>query len=323
MLLAALPLWSNPFYGSADDAAAVPAAPAVGRPGLFMRLQLDMRERMAMAFNRLGTQSGPPAADQAHTGTDQTGEAGQLGQLGQTEQADQTSQETLGPLLALLGITFVYGVLHAAGPGHRKTVVFSMFLGSAAKVWEPLAVGFLSAAVHTFSGAMLILVLSAVRGAVASFGAAESVLVWMDGGSLVVLALVAMILVAVKLRELLSGRGHHHGTGATGRYGMIILASLVPCPGSIMVLLFALYLDALLLGIAALAAIALGMGLVVSAAAYLAWFGREGLFMRLKPHSTIMARVAGFMELGSYAIVLVFALATAWPFIVSVLAMLA
>jgi ABC-type nickel/cobalt efflux system permease component RcnA len=272
---------ANPFYGSADDGIPTPAAPAAGRPGLFVGLQLEMRERMALAFNR--TSEGP------------------------------------GALLALLGLTFAYGVLHAAGPGHRKTVVFSMFLGTRAKVWEPLAVGFLSAAVHASSGAILILVLSLIRGAAASFGAADSVMVWMDGGSLLVLALFALVLIGLKLRELLSGGHHHHGEGGKGRYGMIIIASLVPCPGTIMVLLFALYLDALLLGIAALAAIALGMGLVVSTAAYLAWFGREGLFNRLKTSEHAMARLSGFLELGSYIMILVFSLTTVRPFVFSLI----
>jgi ABC-type nickel/cobalt efflux system permease component RcnA len=271
---------ANPFYGSADDTFATPAAPSGGGPGLFTGFQLDLRDRLAQAFNR--TSEGP------------------------------------GAVLALLGLTFAYGILHAAGPGHRKTVVFSMFLGKKAKAWEPLAVGFLSAAVHAGSGAILILVLSLIRGAAASFGAADSIMVWMDGGSLLVLALLALVLIVLKLRELLSGKHHHHGAAGKGRYGMIMIASLVPCPGTIMVLLFALYLDAMLLGVAAMAAIALGMGLVVSAAAYLAWFGREGLFNRLKTSERTMVRVSGFLELGSYSLILVFSLNAARPFLSSI-----
>ena len=281
MLALVVSVQANPFYGSADGTLATPAAPSVGRPGLFVGIQLDLRERMAQAFNR--------------------------------------SSEGPGAMLALLGLTFAYGVLHAAGPGHRKTVVFSMFLGTSAKAWEPLAVGFLSAAVHAGSGAVLILVLSLIRGAAASFGAADSIMVWMDGGSLLVLALLALVLIVLKLRELLSDSHHHHGTGGKGRYGMIIVASLVPCPGTIMVLLFALYLDALFLGMAAIGAIAIGMGLVVSAAAYLAWFGREGLFNRLKTSGHTMARFSGFMELGSYTIILVFSLNAVRPFLMSLI----
>ena len=270
---------ANPFYSSPDDGLATPAAPSLGRSGLFAGLQLEMRERMALAFNR--TNEGP------------------------------------GALLALLGLTFAYGLLHAAGPGHRKTVVFSMFMGTRARFWEPMAVGFLSAAVHAGSGVVLILVLSLIRGAAASFGAADSIMVWMDGGSLLALALLAIVLIGLKLRELLTGKHHHHGAEGKGRYGMIIVASVVPCPGTIMVLLFALYLDALLLGIAATVAIALGMGLVVSAAAYLAWFGREGLFNRLKTSEHTMARFSSFLELGSYTIILIFSLNAVRPFVLS------
>lgn len=281
-LALAVPAQASPFYGSPDDGIATPASPALGRPGLFVGLQLEMRERMALAFNR--TSEGPVA------------------------------------LLVLLGLTFAYGVLHAAGPGHRKTVVFSMFLGSRARFWEPLAVGFLSAAVHAGTGAILILVLSLIRGAAASFGTADSIMVWMDGGSLLILALLTLILIGFKLRELITGHHHHHHeSGGKGRYGMIMVASVVPCPGTIMVLLFALYLDALLLGLAATGAIALGMGFVVSASAYLAWFGREGLFSRIKASEHSMARFSGFLELGSYALVLVFSLTAVRPFVLSLI----
>lgn len=278
---------ANPFYGPPAEAAmpAPPAPAAKAVPAPLVALQLRFRESLAEAFGR--------AAD-----TDDAG-----------------AQARSRAALAVLGIAFVYGLAHAAGPGHRKTVVFSLFLGAKAKAWEPSAAGFLSALTHTASGGLVIGVLSLLRGAVAGLTSAETALAWADGGSLVVLALIAAALIVNKLRHF--GHAHDHGPSGDGkgRYAVVFLTSLVPCTGSIMVMLFAIYLGSPLLGVAALLFIALGQGLVVSAAAYLAWFGRERFFHAIKRRERAVAAVSGGLELASYALILAFSLYTAWPFL--------
>jgi len=143
------------------------------------------------------------------------------------------------------------------------------------------------------------------------------VLAWMDGGSFLALAFIALILIVNKLRHM--SHAHEHGgvRRARGKYGIIFFTSLVPCTGSIMVLLFSFYMGSPLLGVAALLFIALGQGLVVSLAAYLAWFGREGLFIRLKEKERLVALVSGYLELASYALILGFSVYMVWPFLLS------
>jgi nickel/cobalt transporter (NicO) family protein len=280
LALSAAAAYANPFFGAEEGA---PAAPEylVRRtaPGAFVGLQSRFRDSLAEAFNQAGSEG--------------------------------------AAAFAVLGIAFLYGLAHAAGPGHRKTVVFSLFLGSKAKAWEPLAAGFLSALTHTLSGGLVILVLTLLRGAIASLASAEAVLAWMDGGSLLVLAFIALILIMNKLRHM--NHAHEHGGARKGRgkYGIIFFTSLVPCTGSIMVLLFSLYMGSPLLGVAALLFIALGQGLVVSLAAYLAWFGREGLFLKLKERERTVAMVSGYLEIASYALILGFSIYMVWPFLLS------
>ncbi len=272
--------FANPFFGADEEA---PAAPEylVRRtaPGAFIGLQLRFRDSLAEAFNQAGTNN--------------------------------------AAAFAVLGIAFLYGLAHAVGPGHRKTIVFSLFLGAKAKAWEPLAAGFLSALTHTLSGGLVILILSLLRGAIASLASAEAVLAWMDGGSLLILAFIALILIMNKLRHM--NHAHEHGGSQRGRskYGIIFFTSLVPCTGSIMVLLFSLYMGSPLLGVAALLFIALGQGLVVSLAAYLAWFGREGLFQKLKDRERLVANISGYLEIASYALILGFSIYMVWPFLLS------
>jgi len=131
------------------------------------------------------------------------------------------------------------------------------------------------------------------------------------------LAVLAIYLILHTLRRLFTHSKHEHRTRGGTIYSILALASLVPCPGTIMVLMFALYMNKPWLGIMAVGSMALAMGLVVSAAAYLAWFGRLGLFARLKSHETLMARVSTVFELFSYSLILVFSLYSAWPFLQS------
>jgi ABC-type nickel/cobalt efflux system permease component RcnA len=222
---------------------------------------------------------------------------------------------SVGALAGLLLAAFAYGILHAAGPGHRKTVVFSLFLGKKARAWEPLAAGFLSAGVHAGAGIVLVLALSAVYGAVAGLGDTDRIGAWMDAATFGLLILVSAALIASKAAALMRGRGHghRHPAGAGGLYGMVIVSSMVPCPGATMLLLFALYAGLPLLGAAGVIAMSLGMGVVISSAGYLAWFGREGLFSRLKSNERTIGIAADLLEMLSYTMVLGFSLYMAWP----------
>jgi len=145
----------------------------------------------------------------------------------------------------------------------------------------------------------------------------------MEGLTFVILSLVALLLVIRTVVRISTGHEHEHvhpeepGTDGRKLYAIAMLASLVPCPGATMVLLFALYLGLPLLGILGVLAMSLGMALVISAAGYLAWFGRGGIFLRLKEQKRTVSLVTGFLELGSYLIMLAFTSYAAYPFMVS------
>lgn len=279
-LTVALPAFPNPFYGAPEGEAPAPASPVV-RPGPFANAQDGQKRNLAASFERLGADSSP------------------------------------GSWAALLGAAFLYGVLHAAGPGHRKTVVFSLFLGRKARAWEPLAAGFLSAGIHAASGGAVLLIMSALRGVLASFVQTERLILWMDGLSLTALAALGLFLLAGALGRAIRGESHEHRTGGRSLYSMLALSSLVPCPGAVLVLIFAVYQGSLLAGLAAFLCMSLGMGIVISGAAYLAWFGRTGIFSSLKSRERGIARISAALEAASYALILGFAAVSGWPFVAS------
>ncbi|HPS44714.1 MAG TPA: hypothetical protein PK542_09530, partial [Treponemataceae bacterium] len=66
----------------------------------------------------------------------------------------------------IMGVSFLYGILHALGPGHRKTVIFSLYLARKAPPWEPAGTGALLAILHAGAAVVLLLALRGVSGAI-------------------------------------------------------------------------------------------------------------------------------------------------------------
>jgi len=278
LLVAAAPATANPFTSADESGVSAPAVRTPGSQGPMLDAQRSLRERSAEAVRQF---------------------------------ADDPSAAALA---ALLGAAFVYGILHAAGPGHRKTVVFSLFLGREAGPWEPLAAGFLSAGIHAGAGLSIVVALSVIYGAVAGLADAERVGAWIDASTFGLLIVLSAALLVFKALALISGKGHNHAARTTrSLYGMIAVSSFVPCPGATMLLLFSMYAGMPVLGAAGVIAMSFGMGIVISAAGYLAWFGREGVFGRLKSREREIGLAAGLLELLSYALVLGFSLYMVWP----------
>ena len=212
-------------------------------------------------------------------------------------------------LWALLAAAFMYGVVHALGPGHRKTVVFSMYLAKNAPWWEPLASGTALAALHGGSALLVLFVLRGVAGAVS--GRAASMARYLEGFSYVLLVVFALVLAAGSVRSLVKGHEHHshrHGFAA------LLITGFYPCPGAILVLILAVQLQAVTVGALAVAAMSLGMSLPIIVSAYLAWFGRTGIFFALKERQALLGRTAAVIELTGYVMLFGFSVYIALPF---------
>ncbi len=223
-----------------------------------------------------------------------------------------------GALRAVLGAAFAYGFLHALGPGHRKTLVFSLYLARKASPAEPALVGLLLALLHGGAAVAVLFALRGVTGAISS--RATEVTLWMEGSAYVLLVTLSAVLSVRALCDLMSTcpkRRH----GAAG-LGALLLSGAYPCPGAILVLILALTLDLVPAGVAAVAAMSVGMSLPIVAAGYLAWFGRTRLFMSLKTEEARIGRLSAGVELLGYASLLGFSAYIAAPFFASVARML-
>jgi ABC-type nickel/cobalt efflux system permease component RcnA len=214
-----------------------------------------------------------------------------------------------GALAALLGASALYGVAHAAGPGHGKALVAAAGLGSGASAGRLAAVALAgalgqgaTAAAVTLCGLWL-LAIPATRLAPQVEAAVAPI------GALTLLGL-GLWLCWRGLRALARGgaecgcghehhhaHGHAHGHGRLGlREGAALAAAIAarPCAGAILVLALSAAVGATWAGLLAVLAMALGTGAVTAAAA-MAAVGARGLALG----GTALGRAAAALTLAA------------------------
>jgi ABC-type nickel/cobalt efflux system permease component RcnA len=271
-------LLANPF--TATKKTTLIAAPAGNYLSPKMiQVQGDLKTKLANALHRIEEGEGSP-----HWGT-----------------------EGRSAYFTLLLLAFVYGVFHAVGPGHRKAVVFGAFLARRAKFWEPGFAGLLLAVLHVLASILLVYGVQFAAGRIIGSRVDQTSGV-VDFVTLLVLLFFIGYLLIDKFRKLY--RGEHSAAEMTAKniYITMAISGLIPCPGATLILIFAASLGLYFTGILAVAAMSLGMGITISLAGYLAYFGQEALFRRLQNTKQAIGRLSTLLEIAGLLFVLLFCL---------------
>ncbi|MFO1068589.1 MAG: hypothetical protein U1E14_08705 [Geminicoccaceae bacterium] len=215
--------------------------------------------------------------------------------------------QTTAPLLLGLLLAFAYGVVHAAGPGHGKLVVTTYFLSRDARILRGLLMGVQIAVVHVLSAIVVVLFADFLlrRG----FGGAPSEIPAVrivSYGAILVIGL-AMLWRALRRGAHAHDHGHHHHGHACGcgarhdESGLLSFAvGLVPCTGSVLILLYAMANGIMGTGLLLVGAIALGMAVTMGGLGLAAVFARQRLAGRLEGGS---GRVALAIDLAGASLI--------------------
>jgi nickel/cobalt exporter len=228
--------------------------------------------------------------------------------------------EDKGALWAGILFAFLYGVFHALGPGHGKSVVIGYFLGRAARPSRGIAMAAWIAVSHVV-GAIVIVGLAHLILSRALVSPTNEYF-WLRVLSYAAILGIGLLMLRDWWR---GGQGHHHGHDPGHHHGhdracstgdmtwaekgrpleqraLALAAGFVPCSGAILILLFALANSLILAGIAMAAAIALGMGMTLAALGVLSIFLRRQVSLRL-PEGGAWTR--GLALLGPLFVILV------------------
>lgn len=174
-----------------------------------------------------------------------------------------------GGMWLVVGVAALYGVLHAAGPGHGKVVVAGYLASRRARLAQALRMSALISAVQAGSAITLVAVLSAVTHAGSR--------ALMDRAALFETASFALIGgfgLFVAWRALRGGpqacchggcgHDHHENHGHETLMGSVAVG-LRPCTGALLILLFTFANGLAWLGIAATLAMSAGSAVTVAA----------------------------------------------------------
>jgi nickel/cobalt exporter len=243
----------------------------------------------------------------------------------------------------LVGLSFAYGVFHAAGPGHGKAVISSYMLANEVELKRGVLLSFLSSILQ---GIVAILLVGAaflfLRGTTVSMTDATRAL---EIGSYALITLFGAWLLFRKLRpaerraSTLGAQavevhdhhhhdhGHHHHAGEIcstcghahapdpsllkgerfalrEAWSAIVAVGLRPCSGALIVLSFALLNGLYLGGLLAVFAMSIGTAITVSTLATLA-VTAKGAAVRFAGNGSTGQRIGAAIEIGGAALVMV------------------
>ena len=224
--------------------------------------------------------------------------------------AVQEEGTVAGPALIWLG--FLYGVFHAAGPGHGKVVITTYLATQKETLGRGIALAVTASLLQGLTAITAVFVtvtlleqtarqsqLLAGRIEMLSFtlvAALGAFLIWRHGRNLL----------RAKTTTACGTCGHHHHAPPPTKAGLgaftasVLSIGLRPCAGAILVLVLAIALDLRMAGIAAVIAMSIGTALTVSGMASLAVFARDWasrLASRLDTDGARLARIADIIAL--------------------------
>ncbi|MPR11170.1 nickel/cobalt transporter [Microvirga tunisiensis] len=207
--------------------------------------------------------------------------------------AMKESGAALGPLL-LIG--FAYGVFHAAGPGHGKSVISAYLVADEKALRKGLILSFAAALVQACVAILIVGTVSVVLRATAS--TMNRLAMNVELLSFIIVALMGLVITWRKSGKVLgvmalarnplgtmpeAGCDHVHMpppeeldrlTHWRDMAGVALAAGLRPCAGALIVLVFSLAQGLFAAGIAATFAMSLGTALTTSAIAAVAVFAK-------------------------------------------------
>ena len=201
------------------------------------------------------------------------------------------------PLALLAGIAFLYGLIHAAGPGHGKAFAASFVLTRGISLKKALLLGNMIAVFHGVSAVLLVIALKTALTAFtgSALGRVEYVTKTV---SFSIIMLLGLFLIAGALRK--DGPGTKAESSNKGLARPWVLAAaigLTPCPGVVLVLLFSMSLEIFWVGILMAVFQVAGMALTISLVTILAAGGRRSGWLLMKNNEKILWYFEHGMEL--------------------------
>jgi ABC-type nickel/cobalt efflux system permease component RcnA/ABC-type uncharacterized transport system substrate-binding protein len=176
-------------------------------------------------------------------------------------------------LFLFILFSFLYGVVHALGPGHGKSIVSSYFIARPGNYRLGILMAFVLSITHAISGAIFVLVMKLIFESPVLFSTALPV-ERVSYGLLIIVGIFLFIHAIIEIRKndiesVVSGHNMKQLMFVAFTTGMI------PCPGAAIILIFTISINIVGIGLIALLAMGIGMGVTTSIFAIIAIVSRN------------------------------------------------
>ncbi|WP_407456413.1 nickel/cobalt transporter [Fibrobacter sp.] len=183
-----------------------------------------------------------------------------------------------GAIWKFLAICLVYGMLHALGPGHGKSIVVGYFIARRGRWRQGVALGAGITVTHTMSAVLLLLILYAIFKATV-FTAFETGRIGIERASYALIMLTGVLLVVLGIKDFVTQRKNREvvaqdelavaGVTQNGALppvarwreiiGVAAVTGIVPCPAVALIVLFCLLNSMVALSLLGALVICIGM----------------------------------------------------------------
>lgn len=207
--------------------------------------------------------------------------------------------------LTLSSLGFLYGILHAIGPGHGKAIIATFTLSQPTARRQTLAIAIGGALMQGVSAILWVALAMGLLHLLMPDAVNHSH--WLNrANAALIIAIGAYILYRHRPRRLhdahcACGHDHHHHdtptTSALSPWAAIIAIGIRPCSGAVISLAAAWSWSLIGAGIAMTLAIACGTALTIATIAMLCYHGRQHLARRLTHDGARLARLTRTLAL--------------------------
>ena len=166
----------------------------------------------------------------------------------------------------VLAIAFLYGVIHAAGPGHGKALVALYFTKGKNNYKDAFTIGYLISIIHAISAVVITFVLYFIFQTMfrQNFNQFSNYAMLVSSLLIITIGIYLIIKAVLEKKKKLKDEEQQYNQTNKSKYSIALSVGIVPCPGVMTIVLFCILLKKFMLGILAAITMSIGMGLTIS-----------------------------------------------------------
>ncbi|MBU8910106.1 MAG: hypothetical protein KOO65_02440 [Desulfobacterales bacterium] len=208
------------------------------------------------------------------------------------------TRKSPAPFFILIASAFAYGVIHSAGPGHGKAVALSYILSCKPSFSQGLIFGNLVALTHGFSGIFFVLAVKYLLQTSIS-ASLETMTNITQIISYSLITCLGLIIFLTSVYKWIKNKTEHPKPRTklfANPFITAIAVGIIPCPGVVMVMLFAISLDLTWLGILLGTTISFGMASTITLIVMAGMSGKAAVLSLASSHSKILIILEHIIE---------------------------